>query len=185
MKDKSIKITNRFHTAKALRTLGLVLNNAFSWENQVNLICRRVNFALRRLWSTASYTPVRTRRKLALSLVVYSTTSAGLRHKLQMAFNSCARYVYGVSRRDHISDYANSLLGIPLGKFFSFRIWKQYYLEWRAGLLAWLDPVWSLKTLGRNHYTSPQLHYNSSLILCSWSYLVEWSAAVSKRGRRW
>jgi hypothetical protein len=30
--------------------------------------------------------------------------------------------VYGVSRRDHISDYAYSLLGMPLGKFFSFKI---------------------------------------------------------------
>jgi hypothetical protein len=56
--------------SKSVKDLGLVLNNAFSWENQVNLICRRVYFALRRLWSTASFTPVGTRRKLALSLVV-------------------------------------------------------------------------------------------------------------------
>jgi hypothetical protein len=34
----------------------------------------------------------------------------------------CVRYVYGVWRRDHISDYASFLLGMPLGKFFSFRI---------------------------------------------------------------
>jgi hypothetical protein len=79
---------------------------------------------------------VGTRQKLALSLVVllflycdvvYSKTSAGLRHKLKVAFNSCARYVYGVSRRDHISDYANSSLGMPLGKFFSFKICCQMY----------------------------------------------------------
>jgi hypothetical protein len=51
---------------KSVKNLGLVLNNAFSSENQVNIICRRVYFALRRLWSTASYTPVRTRRTLTL-----------------------------------------------------------------------------------------------------------------------
>jgi hypothetical protein len=55
--------------SKSVKDLGLVLNNAFSWENQVNLICRRVYFALRRLWSTTAFTPVGTRRKLALSLV--------------------------------------------------------------------------------------------------------------------
>jgi hypothetical protein len=105
----------------------------------VNLTCRRVYFALSRLWSTASYTPMGTWRKLALSFivppflycdVVYSKTSAGLRHKLQVAFNSCARYVYGVSRRDHIYDYAYSLLTPYLpseGKFFSFRICCQMY----------------------------------------------------------
>jgi hypothetical protein len=31
--------------------------------------------------------------------VVYSKTSAGYRDKLQVAFNSSAKYVYGVSRR--------------------------------------------------------------------------------------
>jgi hypothetical protein len=71
--------------SKGVKNLGLVLNNAFSWENQVNLIYRRVYFALRRFWSTASYTPVGTRQKFALSLevplylycdVVYSESSA-------------------------------------------------------------------------------------------------------------
>jgi hypothetical protein len=56
--------------SKSVKNLGLVLNNAFSSEFQVNLICRRVYFVLRRLWSTASFTPVGTRRKLAVSLVV-------------------------------------------------------------------------------------------------------------------
>jgi hypothetical protein len=46
--------------SKSGKNLGLVLNNAFSWENQVNLICGRVYFALRRLWSTASHTFVGT-----------------------------------------------------------------------------------------------------------------------------
>jgi hypothetical protein len=30
--------------SKNVKNLGLVFNNAFSWENQVNLICRRVYF---------------------------------------------------------------------------------------------------------------------------------------------
>jgi hypothetical protein len=85
--------------SKSVKNLGLMPNNAFSWENHVALICRRVYLALRRLWSTVSYIPVGTRRKLALSLVVplflycdvsYFKTSAGLRYKLQVPFNSCA-----------------------------------------------------------------------------------------------
>jgi hypothetical protein len=146
----------------------------------VNLICRRVYFALRRLWSTASFTPVGTRRKLALSLVVplffycdvvCSKTSAGRRHKLKVAFNSCARYVYGVSRRDHISDYANSLLGMPLGMFFSFGICCQMYIIVSSGEPGYLyDSIQfgRSRRLGGIIITSPQLRYNSSLILCSW-----------------
>jgi hypothetical protein len=115
---------------KSVKNLGLVLNNVFSWENQVNSIFRRVDFALRRHWSIASYAPVRTQRKLAQSLiiplflycyVVCSKTSAGYLDKLQGAFNASARYVYAVLRRDHISDYGNSLLGMLLGKFSNFR----------------------------------------------------------------
>jgi hypothetical protein len=50
-----------------------------------------------------------------------------------VAFNFCARYKYGVSRRDHIFDYANSLLGMPLGKLFRFRICCQMYSTISSG----------------------------------------------------
>jgi hypothetical protein len=51
---------------------------------------------------------------------------------------SAPGYVYGVSRRHNISDYANSLLGMPLGKFFSFRICWQMYNIASSGKLGYL-----------------------------------------------
>jgi hypothetical protein len=103
--------------SKSVKDLGLVLDTAFSCVEKTLEHCITI-----------------TRWKLALFLVVplfiycdvvYSKISAALRHKWYSITG--ARYVYGVSRRDHISDYANFLLGMPLGKFFSFRICCQMY----------------------------------------------------------
>jgi hypothetical protein len=39
-----------------------------------------------------------------------------LRDRLQLAYNSCARYVFGICRSDeHISGYSARILGLPLG----------------------------------------------------------------------
>jgi hypothetical protein len=46
--------------------------------------------------------------------VVFSQSTAGLRERLKVAFNSCARYIYGISQYEHITQYANRILGIPL-----------------------------------------------------------------------
>jgi hypothetical protein len=57
------------------------------------------------------FTPIETSKKLVTSLIVpqflycdavFSKTTLGLREKLEVAFNSCARYIYGVSRNQHI-----------------------------------------------------------------------------------
>jgi hypothetical protein len=119
-----------------VKSLGLIINSRFAWDDQINIVCRRVYFTLKRLWTTASLTPVRTRLQLARSLVVpmflycdviFSKVALGLRDKLRLAYNSCARYVFGIRRSEHISGYSFRILGLPLAKYYSFRICCQMY----------------------------------------------------------
>jgi hypothetical protein len=74
---------------------------------------------------------LQTRQMLVTSLIVpqllycdviFSKSSARLRERLKLAFNSCARYIYGISRYEQISNYTNRILGVPLDVYYSMRI---------------------------------------------------------------
>jgi hypothetical protein len=78
-----------------------------------------VFFTLRRLWAFAHFIPDETSRKLVISLIVpqflygdvmFSKASAAIRGRLKAALNACARYIYGISRYQHISEHANRIL---------------------------------------------------------------------------
>jgi len=116
--------------------LGLIFHNDFSWTSHVNQITRRVYGALSRLWTTADLIPVETRRRLIKSLVVplflhcdviFSKSQSGLQNRLNLAFNSCARYVYNIRSSESISNAASRILGLPFGKYLSFRICCQMH----------------------------------------------------------
>jgi hypothetical protein len=75
--------------------------------------------------------PIETRRRLVVALilpfflyydVVYSQSSQGNRRRLNLAYNSCARFVYGVSRSEHISDHARSIMGVTFDEYHTFRV---------------------------------------------------------------
>jgi hypothetical protein len=121
-----------------VKSLGLTINSRFAWEVQINIVCRRVYFTLKRLWTTASLTPVGTRLQLVRSLVVpffvflycdviFSKVAVGLRDRLRLAYNSCTRYFFGIRRSEHLSGYSARILGLPLGRYYSFRICCQMY----------------------------------------------------------
>jgi hypothetical protein len=54
--------------------------------------------------------------------VIFSKPPDSVIERLRVAFNSCARYISGISRYEHITQYANRILGIPLEQFYSFRM---------------------------------------------------------------
>jgi hypothetical protein len=91
---------------------------------------RKVGFVLSRLWHFADVTPLATRMRLVQSLVVpllmycdvmYSQSSAEVARMLNVAFNSCARYVYKIPRYQSISSFSRRILGVPLNAFFDLR----------------------------------------------------------------
>jgi hypothetical protein len=47
-----------------VKSLGLTINSRFARDDQINIVCRRVYFTLKRLWSTASLTLVGMRLQL-------------------------------------------------------------------------------------------------------------------------
>jgi hypothetical protein len=107
------------------------MNSEFTWDDQVSKDCRKVIFTLKRLWTMSQFTPLKTRHKLVTTLiipqflycdVIFSKSTARLRERLKIAFNSCARYIYGISRFEHISRYSNQILGVPLDLYYSHRI---------------------------------------------------------------
>jgi hypothetical protein len=90
----------------SVKNLGLTMDNRFSWLDQVNCVRRNVGFVLSRHWQFADVTPpVMTRKKLVQSLliphvlycdVIYSRASVEVNRRLNVAINSCVRYIFGV-----------------------------------------------------------------------------------------
>jgi hypothetical protein len=108
---------------RKVKNLGLMMNDELTWEDQVSKVCRKVLFTLKRLWIMSNFTPMEMRHKSVTSLilsqflycdVIFSKSTARVRERLKVAFNSCARYIYGISRYEHITQYDNRILGIPL-----------------------------------------------------------------------
>jgi hypothetical protein len=124
--------SSQFACFAKVKSLGLMINQNLTWSDQINKICRNLFFTLKRLWPITHFPPIETRKKkLVTSLivlqflycdVVFSKTALGLREKLKVAFNSCARYIYGVSRNQHISQYTNRILGVPLDTHYSYKM---------------------------------------------------------------
>jgi hypothetical protein len=90
-------------------------------EWQINKICRNVFFTLTRLWPIMHQSRLTKNcwhRLSSPSFYIVMWSSA----RLKVAFNSWARYIYGVSRNQHISQYTNRILGVPLDTYYSYRM---------------------------------------------------------------
>jgi hypothetical protein len=125
------KFCNNIVSHQKVKNLGLIMNSKLTWDDQITKICRNVFFTLNRVWPMSQFTPRQTRQKVVTSLIVpqflyYDVilfkSSARLRERLKLAFKSCARYIHGISRYEHISSYTNRILGVPLDVYYSMRI---------------------------------------------------------------
>jgi hypothetical protein len=149
---RKIKSRNSCKSAMSIRALRKQFSNVrnrpnISRNDHITKLCRSVLFTLRRLWTTASFTPTETGEKLVFSLIIpkflycevfLSKTTAGIREKLKVAFNSCARYIFGMSRRQHISEHVKKLLGVALDVFYSFKICHTMYKLIKSGSSGYL-----------------------------------------------
>lgn len=113
-----------------VKNLGFHINTTLSCENHINNAVSKVYYALRNLRRTASFVPFETRRKLVIQLivpiityseVVYSRLDSRSSHKLLVAFNNAARYVFGLRKFDHIAIYSSQLLGCSLINYLELR----------------------------------------------------------------
>jgi hypothetical protein len=105
------------------RNFGFVLNRNLTLVDHYKAVCQRIYSVLRSVKPYARYTPFRVRKKLVVSLimhhinygnVVFSTVDSASQRRLNVAFNSCLRYVHDISRREHVSHLVPTIIGVSL-----------------------------------------------------------------------
>lgn len=116
--------------SQSVKSLGFILNRNLSCYDHINIVVGRIYGCLRKLWLSANFTPIETRRKLVIALiipiityaeVVYSNLDSLSQHKLQVAFNDSVRYIYGLRRYDRISELSRNVLGCSLQQYLNAR----------------------------------------------------------------
>ena len=113
-----------------VKNLGVVFNKTLTWDAHVDYLTVCVYGILRRFWLLAYATPINIRRKLVVSLilpyflycdVVLSSMSSEVLGRLNVLFNSCTRYVFGLRRYDHLSEFRTNILGCDFNTFLKYR----------------------------------------------------------------
>ena len=98
----------------SVKNLGIIMDSTLSWEPHIAATIKRINGVLYRLRRMSKFTDEQMRTKLVTSLVFphfdYCASALGnisgcLDSRLQITLNSCVRYVFGLSWREHITPY--------------------------------------------------------------------------------
>jgi hypothetical protein len=80
--------------------------------------------------------------------VVYFPSLTGLEfRRLELAFNACTRYVFGLRRFDHISEFSRGILGYTLFEYLELRL--ACFIH-KIGLVGAPSYLSSLLVLGRS-----------------------------------
>jgi hypothetical protein len=100
----------------------------------VSKICRNVFFTLKRLWTRSLHTITNSPQTGHWYCdAIFSKSTASLRERLKVAFNSCARYIFGISRFEHISHQRTEYWEYPLVLYNSYRICCTMYKIIKSG----------------------------------------------------
>lgn len=112
------------------KNLGVTFNRNLTWDNHINLAVGKTYGILRTLWATHSFTPIKTRCLLAKALAVptlsygceiFYNCSYASKRKLNIAFNSIVRYVFGLGRFARVSNYSKYLYNMTFDHLLKFR----------------------------------------------------------------
>ena len=112
--------------ADKIVNLGYYMNSSFSCVNHINAVVGKVYYTLRNLKLSQHYVPQETKLRLVKQLIlpfvtycsrVYCKPDSASLHKLQVALNFAARYVYDLQRYDDVSSYCKKILGCSLQNF--------------------------------------------------------------------
>lgn len=115
--------------SESVKNLGVIMHENVGWSSNVANICRKVYIVLHRLLIVKQYTPISTRYLLVKSLLVplfmyghylFFNMDSDSKRRLNVCFNNCARYIYSIKRREHISKYSSSILGCSLFDFYRY-----------------------------------------------------------------
>lgn len=112
------------------KNLGIIFNNTLSWNTHITSVVSKIYASLRGLSVTKQYLPVEIKLKLVKALIIpiltygcelFADPDYQSLQKLNVAFNSIARFVFNLRRYDHVSSHAQQLLGCSLQAFLKYR----------------------------------------------------------------
>jgi hypothetical protein len=112
-----------------INNLGFLIDSKLSFCEHANKMTAQIYYTLRNLWSSAKYMSTAIRRQLIISLIIPKfiygaplliSASKGAMRQLNLAFNSCARFVYRKKRKDRISSFAKQILGCNLNNYIKY-----------------------------------------------------------------
>lgn len=133
-----------------VKDLGIYVDSRLNFSRHVSDVCSKVYSALSRLRLLKYLTPKHIRLKLCKSLILphfyYGAIfCTNLRERdsrrLEVAFNSCIRYVFNLRRFDHITPYKDVLLGMPFESFLKLRLLKFFFKLKQTGCPSYLYSV--------------------------------------------
>ncbi|KAJ8719480.1 hypothetical protein PYW08_011655 [Mythimna loreyi] len=117
LNGSTIKYTD---TAK---NLGVLIDSNLSWRAQVNEVSRKVHFSFHSLKSLQRFLPFKTKIYLAQTLIqpiidyadaCYLDATEELLNKLERLQNLCIRFVFGLRKYDHVSQFRKDLKWLPI-----------------------------------------------------------------------
>jgi hypothetical protein len=127
-----------------VKNLGIYVDGRLSWRKQVSCVVSRTFSTL--LYRFPRYTSrdlkIYLVRSLILPIFLYSDvvyfpslTRSEFR-RLQLVFNACTRYVYGLQRFDHIFEFSREILGCNCSNIWNFD-WLRGDSALYRGIFLW------------------------------------------------
>ncbi|XP_022816241.1 uncharacterized protein LOC111349367 [Spodoptera litura] len=105
------------------KNLGVHIDSNLSWASQVNEVSRKVHFSIHSLRRLQTLLPVKTKIHLVQALILplidyadacYLGVTEELLNELERLQNVCIRFVFGLRKFEHISEFRNRLKWLPI-----------------------------------------------------------------------
>lgn len=109
--------------SSTVNDLGLVIDQDFNWDAQIEKVSRKFYASLHSLLSLKNVLPISTKISIANSLLIpiinYADTcylDAKEEHlnKLERLLNTCIRFIFGLRKYDHVSEFRAKLNWLPI-----------------------------------------------------------------------
>lgn len=106
-----------------VKNLGVIFDNQLSWSSHINEVSRRVNFTFQSLKRLQKFLPLETKITLAQTLllplldyadVCFLDATEELLNKLERLQNLCIRFIFGLRKFDHVSEFRSQLKWLPI-----------------------------------------------------------------------
>ncbi|CAG5082095.1 Protein of unknown function [Cotesia congregata] len=129
---------------KTVKYLGVVIDNTLSWEHQVTKMCIQAMSSLAQLKISNEVFNRQLRIKLVTTIIfpifdyccaAFTNMSKKLQMRLQRKMNSCVRFIFKLSRYEHVTPYYKQLSWLKLSTrrdyFIACLFFKEIRLNYR------------------------------------------------------